>query len=338
MLGVFAVACATRAGVRPLAAAVGRRRPAASCRRSTCSASGSRSCSRSSSSASMRGRSPRKSRQLADALAATELVLAREQHLSQLDGLAAAAAHELGTPLSTISVIAQGTRARDRAELAACRRRAAAARAGAALPRHSRQAHRTVVRRRAVRPAAAVRADRGGGRAAPPFRHRDRRRAARTSRDRAGRRAQSGDPLRPRQSGRERRRFRPRARRDRGATGATRTSRSRSATTARASRRRSSTGSASPMSRSRRRRRMNAGGEPAGLGLGFFIAKTLLERSGATLDLRQPAAARPRRRRHGPLAARATSSGRCGSPPSLSLSRGSYLSCQIRASMRMTCP
>jgi two-component system, sensor histidine kinase RegB len=47
------------------------------------------------------------SRQLADALAATELVLAREQHLSQLDGLAAAAAHELGTPLSTIAVIAK---------------------------------------------------------------------------------------------------------------------------------------------------------------------------------------------------------------------------------------
>ena len=46
-------------------------------------------------------------RQLSDALAATELVLAHEQHLSQLDGLAAAAAHELGTPLSTISVIAK---------------------------------------------------------------------------------------------------------------------------------------------------------------------------------------------------------------------------------------
>src|SRR3982751_4379242 len=45
------------------------------------------------------------SRQIAEALAATELVLAREQHLSQLDGLAAAAAHELGTPLSTIAVI-----------------------------------------------------------------------------------------------------------------------------------------------------------------------------------------------------------------------------------------
>ncbi|KAB2880580.1 MAG: ActS/PrrB/RegB family redox-sensitive histidine kinase [Pseudorhodoplanes sp.] len=46
-------------------------------------------------------------RQLADAFAATELVLAREQHLSQLDGLAAAAAHALGTPLSTISVVAR---------------------------------------------------------------------------------------------------------------------------------------------------------------------------------------------------------------------------------------
>lgn len=46
-------------------------------------------------------------RRLADALAATELVLAREQHLSQLDGLAAAAAHELATPLSTIAVVAK---------------------------------------------------------------------------------------------------------------------------------------------------------------------------------------------------------------------------------------
>jgi two-component system, sensor histidine kinase RegB len=47
------------------------------------------------------------SRQLSDALAATELVLAREQHLSQLDGLGGAAAHKPGTPLSTISVIAR---------------------------------------------------------------------------------------------------------------------------------------------------------------------------------------------------------------------------------------
>jgi two-component system sensor histidine kinase RegB len=47
------------------------------------------------------------SRQLVNALAAAELALTREQSLSQLDGLAAAAAHELGTPLSTIAVIAK---------------------------------------------------------------------------------------------------------------------------------------------------------------------------------------------------------------------------------------
>jgi two-component system sensor histidine kinase RegB len=41
------------------------------------------------------------------ALAATEAVLAREQRLSALGGLAAAAAHELGTPLATIQVVAK---------------------------------------------------------------------------------------------------------------------------------------------------------------------------------------------------------------------------------------
>lgn len=46
-------------------------------------------------------------RRMADALAATQIVLAREQKLSALGGLAAAAAHELGTPLGTIALVAK---------------------------------------------------------------------------------------------------------------------------------------------------------------------------------------------------------------------------------------
>jgi two-component system, sensor histidine kinase RegB len=49
----------------------------------------------------------KEARQMADALTATDLVLAREQQLHALDGLAAAAAHELGSPLSTIAVVAK---------------------------------------------------------------------------------------------------------------------------------------------------------------------------------------------------------------------------------------
>ncbi len=47
----------------------------------------------------------REARQMTDALTATEIVLAREQRLHALDGLAAAAAHELGTPLGTITLV-----------------------------------------------------------------------------------------------------------------------------------------------------------------------------------------------------------------------------------------
>lgn len=44
---------------------------------------------------------------MSDALSATQMALAREQRLSALGGLAAAAAHELGSPLGTIAVVAK---------------------------------------------------------------------------------------------------------------------------------------------------------------------------------------------------------------------------------------
>lgn len=49
----------------------------------------------------------REARAMSTALAASQYVLAREQRLSAVGGLAAAAAHELGTPLGTIALIAK---------------------------------------------------------------------------------------------------------------------------------------------------------------------------------------------------------------------------------------
>lgn len=49
----------------------------------------------------------REARLMSAALTATDMVLASEQRLHALDGLAAAAAHELGTPLSTIVLVAK---------------------------------------------------------------------------------------------------------------------------------------------------------------------------------------------------------------------------------------
>ena len=85
------------------------RRAARICRSSTFRASGPRSCSARAFTGVYAWRVAEETRQLAQALAATELVLAREQHLSQLDGLAAAAAHELGTPLGDHHAGDQGT-------------------------------------------------------------------------------------------------------------------------------------------------------------------------------------------------------------------------------------
>lgn len=46
-------------------------------------------------------------RRLSDGLAATQLALAREQQLSAVGAMAAAAAHELGSPLGTIAIVAR---------------------------------------------------------------------------------------------------------------------------------------------------------------------------------------------------------------------------------------
>lgn len=57
---------------------------------------------------------------MSQALAATQMALAREQRLAAVGGLAAAAAHELGTPLATIKLVASelARELRDRPELA----------------------------------------------------------------------------------------------------------------------------------------------------------------------------------------------------------------------------
>ncbi len=114
-------------------------------------------------------------RQLANALAATELVLEREQHLSQLDGLAAAAAHELGTPLSTITVVAK--------ELERAMKPGSEHADDVRLLNEQAQRCRSILGKLtelsatgdAVRPDEAVDADRRGGRAAPQFRRRHQR-------------------------------------------------------------------------------------------------------------------------------------------------------------------
>ena len=148
-------------------------------------------------------------RLLANALAATELVLQREQHLSALDGLAAAAAHELGTPLATIALVAKemeralGEDPRYKEDVTLLRSQSERCRE--ILKRLTSLSSESETPSDA---AAADLADRGGDRAASRFRHRDHARARRAERSGAGRPAQSRRHLRTWQSGRERRRFR----------------------------------------------------------------------------------------------------------------------------------
>ena len=71
-------------------------------------------------------------------LAATQLALAREHRLASLGALATAAAHELGTPLGTIAVVARELERALPENSAESRGCAAAARAGRTLPRHHR--------------------------------------------------------------------------------------------------------------------------------------------------------------------------------------------------------
>jgi two-component system sensor histidine kinase RegB len=53
------------------------------------------------------GRLAAEARQMSDAFAAAQAALARENRMSAVGGLAAAAAHELGTPLATIALVAK---------------------------------------------------------------------------------------------------------------------------------------------------------------------------------------------------------------------------------------
>ena len=148
-------------------------------------------------------------RQLAGALSATELVLERAQHLTQLDGLAAAAAHELGTPLATITLISSELQKMAPDSAPGMKEDSGAAGAGgAALSRNPAQAELAGHAGSACAERAGDRdAHRGSCRAAPRSRGGGDRNEGGAG-PRSSLRAQSGHFIRSRQSRRKRGRFR----------------------------------------------------------------------------------------------------------------------------------
>ena len=108
----------------------------------------------------------KESRQMSAALTATDIVLAREQKLHALDGLAAAAAHELGTPLSTIVLVTKELEHTVKADSPLCDDIELLKHAGAALPRDPAEADAPPGRRGSdARARQRARHARGGGRA-----------------------------------------------------------------------------------------------------------------------------------------------------------------------------
>ena len=222
-------------------------------------------------------------RQTASALTAAELVLARAQHLSQIDGLAAAAAHELGTPLATVALVV--------------REMAAQPHADEDFRDDLRLLEQSVERCRSILGKLSAPAELSGQQmdisspvelaeiAAAPHRLR----GVGISVEGEGPEPPPKCPrvpgclYRPRQPDRKCGQFRRKGGGDSGELDQIDGQDHHSGRWTRAFRRMFSPGSASPISRSAtgRRRKQEAGG---GLGLGLFIARSLLERSRATLQ------------------------------------------------------
>ena len=234
-------------------------------------------------------------------LAATQLALSREHRLAALGALATAAAHELGTPLGTIAVVARELERSLPANSTDAGRRQAAARTGRALPHHHRppgQSGRSHAGRHRP-PAAGPLPGRSGRRPSRRgYRDPHHRHPAGKGKRRAPGLARARTAAWPGQHHRECRRLRPFP-----GGGARRLGRSSSCIfrwpmTGRVLRRKFSSTLGEPYITSRPGR--NALGENdmgpqgpldehEGMGLGFFIAKILLEQTGGVVKAENPA-------------------------------------------------